>query len=352
MEKARGSDTPTVRERVLPFQGNWHLPWVAQRYWRTGRRALTPHKLLNALLALAEMKAGRARVWSSPSVLRIEPTNVCNLRCPRCSCGINSDPRPKGFMRLDDFRLVLEQNHPSAAIVRLDGNGEPTLHPQIFEMIRMAKVLGYSVSMSANFNTTLCAEADGILDSGLDRLVVPLDGLTQESYERYRVGGNLALVTGRLEALLGARRRRGLSLPLVEVQFLDWGYNHEEIPALRALVRRWGADKLQVISPDWPVDHAVADPRRPRRCFWLWHVVTVDWQLNYRACTNAWTFPWPRLNLRNVPARELWNHEMMREARRFNVDKSSALIAADKGCNCNTCCDMLVVNRPPGYVCQ
>lgn len=341
-----------LHEKLIPFRGNWHLPWVIQRYWKASRSGLTPAKLANAALAVMEMKLGRPVVRSKPSVLRIEPTNLCNLRCPRCSCGIGTDPRPKGFIDIDDYRLILDQNRGHAVFVRLDGDGEPTLHPRIFEMIRMAKSRGFAVSMSSNLNTELSGEVERLVDSGVDRLIVAMDGNTQASYERYRVGGRLALVEERLERLLAVRRRRGRRRPFTEVQFLDWDYNHHELPEVRRKVRLWGADKFEVITPDWAAHNVEADPEHPRRCFWLWAVLTVDWQLNYRSCTNAWTLPWPRLNLKDVPSREFWNHELMVAARQYNVDKSNELIASDRGCNCNNCSDMLVVNRPPGYVCQ
>lgn len=341
-----------LHELLFRFRGTWNLPFTAQRYLRTAIPGLTSRKLANSLRALAEMKLGRTAVLSKPFVLRIEPANVCNLRCPRCACGIYTDPRPKGFMDLDDYRLVLTQNRADAITIRLDGMGEPTLHPKIFEMMEMAKQLGFSVSMSTNFCTKSCADVHAFIESGLDRLVIPIDGSTQASYERYRVGGDLALVENRLAELLSLRRRMGSKHPFTEVQFLDWGYNHDEIPEIRRKAREWGADKFEIIEPDWAVTNAHVDPDRPRRCFWLWCVLTVDWELNYRACTNAWTYPWPRLNLRNVHTHDFWNSEVMVEARRYNVSKRSDIIARDKGCNCNDCSDMLVVDRPDEFVCR
>lgn len=344
--------TPSLHEILIPYAGNWDLIWVIKRYLGTLKSTITLKKLINAALSMAEMKLGKTRVKSKPYVLRIEPTNVCNLQCPRCSCGINTDPREKGYMALDDYRLILEQNQKNGMIVRLDGNGEPTIHPLIFEMIQIAKSYGYSVSMSANFNTSLCDKVDKFIDSGLDRLIVPIDGSTQETYEKYRVGGNLALVEERLTRLFDARKRRKKNHPFIEVQFLDWNYNHGDIPEIRSKVRQWKADRLEVISPDWAVTNAHANPNKPRRCFWLWAVLTVDWKLDYHSCTNAWTLPWPRLNLRDVPSHEFWNHDLMIEARHYNIDKTPESVVSDKGCHCNNCSDMLVVDRPPNYVCE
>jgi hypothetical protein len=339
-----------LREALLPFRGNWNLPWVIQRYWRSSCSGLSIAKLRNSATALVEMACGRTCVTSRPAVLRVEPTNVCNLHCPRCSCGIGADRRPKGQIALPHFRRILEQNQEEGWLLRLDGNGEPTLHPQIFNMVAMAKSYGYSVSMSTNLCTERAGQVRAFVGSGLDRLVVAVDGSTQESYERYRVGGKLSLVTERLAALNVVKKTMRSRTPLVDVQFLDWGYNHEEIPQVRAMARSVGADKFEIIRPDWSVDHAQASTR-PRRCFWLWFVLTVDWQLNYHSCTNAWTCPWPRLNLNDVPSHEYWNHAVMQEARRYNLNKSSA-VGEDTGCNCRECSDMLVVNRPPGYVCK
>jgi hypothetical protein len=298
------------------------------------------------------MKMGKIHVKSMPYVLRIEPTNICNLRCPRCSCGIGTDPRPKGFMDLDDFKSILACSQDYAIILRLDGNGEPTLHPHIFDMVRIAKALQVSVSMSTSFTDASCEQVEEFIDSGLDRLVVAIDGSTQESYEKYRVGGQLASVENRVARLIRARNRLGQRTPFTEIQFLDWGYNHDEIPVMKEKAIAWGADKFQVISPDWPVTHAKANPLKPHRCFWLWSVLTIDWNLDYRSCTNAWTLPWPRLSFRDIPPKDFWNHCFVVEARQYNIDKGSNAIADDPGCHCNMCSDMLVVDRPPNYVCE
>lgn len=341
-----------IHEILFPFRGNWNLVWVLQRYIKSSLSGITWQKFKNAVLAIIEMTRGKAIVRSKPFVLRIEPTNICNLRCPRCSCGINTDPRRKGYMKLDDFKNILEENIRDAIILRLDGNGEPTLHPQILEMIKVAKLLGYSVSMSTNLNTQICGDAKSIINSGLDRLIIAIDGVTQESYEKYRVGGKLVQVEKNLLNILHTRKNLGSSRPYVEVQFLDWGYNHDEASCLREKVRMWGVDKFEIIIPDWAVTNAKANSKKPRRCFWLWSVLTVDWETNYHSCTNAWTLPWPRTSFKDISSNNFWNSDLMVEARKYNISKLSKNIIEDHGCHCNSCSDMLVVDRPPSYVCE
>jgi organic radical activating enzyme len=341
-----------LHEIMFPFQGNWNLIWVIQRYIISSLSGITWQRLGNAIRALIEMTTGKILVQSKPFVIRVEPTNICNLYCPRCSCGIKTDPRKKGYIKLDDYRNILEENRRNVIILRLDGNGEPTLHPQILELITIAKSFGFSVSISTNLNTQVCADAKGIISSGLDRLIVPIDGIKQTSYEKYRVGGDLAQVKKNLLNILNTRKQLGIKKPYIEVQFLDWGYNHDEIPQLRSEARMWGVDKLELINPDWAVTKIKANLQKPRRCFWLWTVLTIDWEMNYHSCTNAWTLPWPRLNFKDISSNSFWNSDLMVEARQYNIHKSSNCIATDSGCHCNNCSDMLVVNRPPNYVCE
>ena len=142
---------PTLVDRFFPFRGTWSFPWIVQRYFRSSSSAFTPKKLANAALAFAEMQLARPVVRSRPAVLRLEPSNVCNLRCPNCACGTGRDARKKGLMEMADLECVLRQTSDSAIVARLDGMGEPTLHPEIFDMIRLIKSHNISVSMSTNF---------------------------------------------------------------------------------------------------------------------------------------------------------------------------------------------------------
>ena len=333
------------------FRGNWFLPWVATRYEGTFFRALNLSKLANASCALTEMALAQPKVWSRPFVLRLEPTSVCNLRCTRCSTGLGRDPRPKGFLDLADLDILIEQVRDHVVFVRLDGAGEPLLHPEINECIRRIRKAGMAVTLSSHLNTPPTGGFDELVGSGLDRLVVAVDGACQETYEKYRVGGNLDRVIEHLEQICVARDRQKYRM-IMDIQFLDWGYNHHEIPEIQKLAQKFCADKVTVISPDWAVTGAHANPNRSRRCFWLWCVVTVDWRLHYRSCTNAWTYPFPNANAHDTPVHQMWNCEAMAEARRFNRNKCSALISTDAKCLCNHCTDMLVVDRPPGYVCE
>jgi MoaA/NifB/PqqE/SkfB family radical SAM enzyme len=247
---------------------------------------------------------------------------------------------------------LINQVGRSVILARLDGSGEPLLHPCLLECIRRLRRAGIGVDLSSHFNILPPEGVEGLVESGLDRIIVAVDGATQEVYQRYRTGGVLSTVLDNIQDLVDARARLGRCNPLIEMQFLDWGYNAHQIPTVREMAKTLRVDRLTIISPDKQVEAVKLLPRRPKRCFWLWCVLTIDWELNYHSCTNAWTYMFPETNARDVRPVDIWNSRPFVEARVYNRTKQSALIAAHCGCMCNRCTDMLVVKRPPGYVCE
>ena len=246
---------------------------------------------------------------------------------------------------------ILEEN-PQAIIVRLDGMGEPTLHPHIFDMVSAAKDAGMSTVFHTNFCTPACEHSVAFLECGLDRLVISVEGATQSTYEQYRVDGNLELVNGRIRRLVEARRAHSKDRPIIEIQMVDFPFNRHEQALVRELTRACGADRFQVTKAEHSIKSAQLDPKHPRRCAWLWTVLTVGWDLDYHSCTNAWSYNWPRLNMRDMPSMEYWNHPLLQEARRYNVDKFSNIIAQDCDCKCNRCYEMMVVPLKSRYFCE
>lgn len=334
------------------FRGNWNLLWVAHRYFPTLMAGLNAKKTFNMMLSFTEMATARPKVKSLPFVMRLEPTSICKLRCPRCSCGIGTDPRPKGFLQLNDLDMLLATVKDHVVFVRLDGNGEPLLHPDITEIISRIKNAGMAVTLSTSLNDPPKGGFQNFIQSGIDRLVVALDGTTQKIYEKYRIGGKLDKVLKHLHQIVATKQRLNLKFPVIDLQFLDWGYNRYQIPHAKAIADDLGVERLTVIRPDWAVYNVQANPNHPKRCFWLWCVMTVDWQLNYHTCTNAWTYSFPELNVRDTQPAVAWNTQPYIDARQFNKSKQNKTIASATNCMCRRCTDMLVINRPPGYICE
>ncbi len=211
---------------------------------------LTLRRLWNACLIYSSYylsaRTGRAMHRGMPLSLSVEPTTACNLRCPECPSGLRSFTRPTGNIALDLYEHVLAQLAPDLIFLTLYFQGEPYIHPHFLEMVRLAASKGLYTISSTNAHFLTEENARATVESGLDRLVVSLDGLSQETYESYRREGNLEEVLSGLRRLLKWKKRLKSHKPHVVLQFLVLRPNEHEIPALRKLARELGVDELQL----------------------------------------------------------------------------------------------------------
>ncbi|MDF2156443.1 radical SAM/SPASM domain-containing protein [Algoriphagus sp. CAU 1675] len=184
--------------------------------------------------------------WGQPAVLSIEPTTSCNLRCPECPSGLRSFTRPTGMLQPEFFQKVIDQVHPHVTWLHLYFQGEPFLNPKFTDMIAYASSKGIFTSTSTNAHYLNKQQVDSILKSGLKQLIVSMDGVTQEVYELYRVGGKLEKVKEGLDLLLSERKKSGQLFPQVILQFLVTGQNEDQIPEVKKWAQEIGVDELQL----------------------------------------------------------------------------------------------------------
>lgn len=187
---------------------------------------------------------GSSHLWAAPFSVSAETAARCNLKCPECVAGTGQTLRGKALMELALFEDILHQHARRAFYCNLYFQGEPFLNPMLGQMICKAGGLGYYTCLSTNghfLDEPRCREA---IEAGLDRMIISLDGLTQESYSFYRRGGKLQKVTDGIRTLAEVRRSLGLRNPLIEVQFLVNRGNIHEVPALKSYCRQLGADMV------------------------------------------------------------------------------------------------------------
>ncbi len=242
----------------------------------------------------------RYRAADTPLALMIEPTNRCNFNCPLCDRGTGKLTRPEGSMSLEDFERILEGAGRGLKLLLLWNQGEPLLNKQFGEMARAAKRRGVFCAASTN-GSLLRRKAEEILDSGLDELIVSLDGATAESYNRYRRGGDFEDILNGIRHLVEKRGKR--LAPLISLQFLLLKDNIGEIEDFKRLVKNLGADRalwktVQVSDETQaaeflPQDAAYSRYRNPlnrelkrtrRDCRRLLYSAVVDWNGNMVPC--------------------------------------------------------------------
>jgi radical SAM protein with 4Fe4S-binding SPASM domain len=183
--------------------------------------------------------------WGKPVSVSLEPVNRCNLRCPECPAGKNELTRPQGTLSPDLFRSILGQLAPELAYLTLYFQGEPYLHPGFTEMVRHAKSLNVYVASSTNGHFIDNETARATVRSGLDKLIVSVDGADQETYAAYRTGGSLERVVDGLRHLSEAKTMLASRKPETVVQCLLLRTNQHQKGAIRKLAKDVKADRVE-----------------------------------------------------------------------------------------------------------
>ncbi|MFZ4785551.1 MAG: radical SAM/SPASM domain-containing protein [Flavobacteriales bacterium] len=181
-----------------------------------------------------------------PMSISIEPTTACNLGCPECPSGLQQFTRPTGNLKPDKFRSWLDQISDHCFYINFYFQGEPFIHQHIFDMIAYASQKKMYTSTSTNGHFLSPTNAERIVNSGLDRLIISIDGTTQEVYEQYRVHGKLDLVLEGTKNMIAAKRKLNSQTPHVIFQFLVVKPNEHQINDVYALAKTLGVDEVRL----------------------------------------------------------------------------------------------------------
>lgn len=185
----------------------------------------------------------RPIVWGKPWFVSIEPSSVCNLACPQCPVGEGDISRGNNYLSLEEYSSLLGEIAPTTTLLSLYFQGEPIMHKQFTDFIKLASEQGIYTQTSTNgqlLSTEICR---GLVQAGLDRIIVSVDGLDQESYEEYRKGGNFEKVKEGIRNLVNTRKELGSKAPLVILQFLVFKHNEHQLPEVKEMADQLGADR-------------------------------------------------------------------------------------------------------------
>ena len=180
--------------------------------------------------------------------MSIEPTTACNLGCPECPSGLKQFTRPTGKLNLELHGKMIHQLKKSVFYINYYFQGEPFLHPQFLDLIIEAKKNKIYTATSTNAHFIDEKKAEEIVLSGLDRLIISIDGLTQATYENYRVHGTLTKVIEGTNHLLAAKKKLNSNTPHLIFQFLAVKPNEHEIPGVFKLGKEMNIDEVRIKS--------------------------------------------------------------------------------------------------------
>lgn len=281
---------------------------------------------------------GVVRVQHMPTFVSIEPANFCQLRCPECPVGQRASQsdtpdsiqtkRPRQLLSPDAFRTILAQIQSTAHTVQFYFQGEPLLNPALPDMIALARRVGMYTIVSTNAQALTEDMAERLVASGLNRIIVSIDGFTPESYAAYRVGGHLPLALAGLRYLRAAKQRHRSHIR-IELQVLRLSTNESEWAWIRRHYRTLGASCLTFKTAqlyDYEHGHPLmpSSPRysryrlgadglyhlhRPRRrsCYRLWSGCVITANGTVLPCCYDKSSSHPFGNCLTTPLQTLWH---------------------------------------------
>lgn len=182
-------------------------------------------------------------------IIFIEPTNVCNLRCPICPSN-NEMIRGRGFIKREVFEKVIDDIGNQNPFLNFWGWGEPFLHPEIFGLIKYASDAGVRVRLSTNLEKVNKTTIHNLLNSGLDTLIFSFDGFSQGVYGEYRVGGNIDHTKIIVKEIIDLKKKLGIEKPRLVATTLITKSVLPELNDIIEYCRNLGVDAVLLKYPN------------------------------------------------------------------------------------------------------
>lgn len=318
---------------------------------------LTFKRINNALKVYRSYRlaqqTGIPQVNGLPISLSIEPTTHCNLRCPECPSGLRSFTRPTGKLQSDLYENLLDELSETLIYLILYFQGEPYLHPSFLDLVEKAAAKNIYTATSTNAHYLSDENARDTVISGLNRLIISIDGATQETYESYRVGGQLEKVLTGTEKILKWKKHFKSSTPHVVWQFLVVKPNEHEIPEIKKLARKYGVNQVAFKSAQiydfengnnlipentkysryketspgkWSLKHELQN-----ECWKMWHSAVVTWDGQVVPCCFDKDAQHPMGNVSKHPFQEIWQSE------KYNQFRKTLFSSRDRIEMCKNC---------------
>ena len=315
-----------------------------ERHMRAVLQHGTPHKLANLARAEIERKLHRIVCKSNPYLLIIDPCNFCNLRCPLCPTGLNDLGRPQSMLSLAHFKKYFDPLAENLFEAYMHNWGESMLNKEVFSMIRHAQDSNVGTNLSSNFVRVTSDDMDRLLDSGLEYLVISLDGTSPDTYSQYRINGDYDKVIENLTTFIQRRNARKQKTPVIEWQFIVMKQNEHQIAEAEVLAKKIGVDLLRFIPVGMPYefknrketadkwypssvqgrvesDHSeqqFGQANKPSPCFYLYRSMVVNADGGVSPCCVVYRKNRDFADLSTmdtIAINTVWNNEKYRSAR-------------------------------------
>lgn len=276
--------------------------------------------------------------WGLPISVAFEPTTSCNLRCPECPSGLRSFTRPIGMLEESFFTRTIDDISRELVYLIFYFQGEPYLNPSFLDMVSYASKKGIYTATSTNAHYLDDEKAKKTIESGLDRLIISIDGTSQDVYEQYRVGGKLDKVLEGARNVVKWKKQLKSRTPFIIFQFLVVKPNEHQVDEIKKIGREIGVDQVRFKTAqvyDYLNDPNGLIPENDRfsrykkqkdgtyapknglanHCWKLWHANVITWDgLVVPCCFDKDALN--RLgNLKEQSFREVWQNSRYKKFR-------------------------------------
>ena len=287
--------------------------------------------------------------WGYPISVSFEPTTSCNLRCPECPSGLRAFTRPTGMLQKDFFKETIDDIHQHLLYLIFYFQGEPYLNPEFLDMVKYASSKKIYTATSTNAHYITDEVAKKTVESGLDRLIISIDGTTQDVYQQYRVGGNLNKVIEGTKNIVKWRKALNSKTPFIFFQFLVVKPNEHQLEEIKQLAKEIGVDEVRFKTAqvyDYETDPNQLIPNNEKysrykkgkdgkykpknklvnRCWKLWHANVITWDGLVVPCCFDKDAMHQLGNIKNESFKNIWNNSNYKQFRtelmksRKNID--------------------------------
>lgn len=272
-----------------------------------------------------------------PYAMSVEVSTFCNLQCTECPSGLRKFTRPTGRIDPDFFKQIIDQVKDYLVYLTLYFQGEPYMHPQFLSLVRYAHDNGIYTATSTNGHFLTEENAQETIVSGLDRIIVSLDGLDQETYATYRVSGDVEKVKAGLRNLVKAKKENHSKSPYIILQFIVFAHNKHQIDAVKTFGNEIGVDEVQIKSAqiyDFDKERkSLIDDNKysryersddggwqirsklPNRCWRLWSACVMTWDGMIVPCCFDKDADHRLGNLNDDTFKQIWKSESYKQFR-------------------------------------
>ncbi len=330
-------------EDAVPAHHGYDFDEKQKRIIEALRRLNLEQKAENFILIERE-KLNRAEYVSGyPYWLTIDPSNFCTLRCPFCPTGQGRNSRTKAMLSTDNFKKIIDELGPYLIHIDFCNWGEPLLNKQIYEMIKLAKQYHIDTKIDSNLNNLSEEDAEKLILSGLDKLIVSIDGATAQTYSKYRIGGDFNKAFNNLKLLVRKKEELNKAYPHICWQFLVFRHNEHEIEIVKKMAKdlgvKAGITKAFIGDKDWiPLNddyshyqkkEEISDSRTSEHfkapqeplCNWPWEAVVINPNGSVSPCCSVEDEKDDFGSIFGSPFKDIWNNGKYRQARKFVKDR-------------------------------